>query len=86
MNFRISKYSPSPPKLTDTTNESTPIAQIYGYTVLMGFGSGAYLMAGYAVVEKIVGPEELSNAVGFMVIGEYGHQKHHSKNEKSKQP
>ena len=35
----------------------------------MGLGSGAYLMAGFDVVEKMVGPDELSNAVSFMAIG-----------------
>lgn len=37
----------------------------------MGLGSGAYLMAGFNVVEKLVGPNELSNAVSFMAIGPF---------------
>lgn len=39
----------------------------------MGLGSGAYLMAGFNVVEMMVGPEELSNAVSFMAIGMSSH-------------
>ncbi|KAI4233072.1 MAG: hypothetical protein L6R40_007195 [Gallowayella cf. fulva] len=53
-----------------TNTTTTPVANIYGYTVLMGLGSGAYLMAGFNVVEKLVGPNELSNAVSFMAIAQ----------------
>ncbi|CAL8575783.1 hypothetical protein XPA_001687 [Xanthoria parietina] len=53
-----------------TNTPTTPIAHIYGYSIPMGLGSGAYLMAGFDVVEKMVGPDELSNAVSFMAIAQ----------------
>ncbi|KAI4264552.1 MAG: hypothetical protein L6R42_000355 [Xanthoria sp. 1 TBL-2021] len=54
----------------NTNTPTTPVAKIYGYSILMGLGSGAYLMAGFNVVEMMVGPEELSNAVSFMAIAQ----------------
>ncbi|CAO1597608.1 hypothetical protein XANCAGTX0491_001415 [Xanthoria calcicola] len=53
-----------------TSTPTTPVAHIYGYSIPMGLGSGAYLMAGFNVVEKMVGPDELSNAVSFMAIAQ----------------
>lgn len=35
----------------------------------MGLGSGAYLMAGFSVVDEMALPSDLSNAVSFMAIG-----------------
>ncbi|KAL9026073.1 MAG: hypothetical protein Q9196_005210 [Gyalolechia fulgens] len=52
-----------------TNTPTTPVANIYGYSILMGLGSGAYLMAGFNVVEKMALPSDLSNAVSFMAIG-----------------
>lgn len=37
--------------------------------MLMGIGAGSYLAASFAVVQALVTPEEVSNAVGFMSVG-----------------
>ena len=35
----------------------------------MGIGAGSFLASSFAVVQALVSPEEISNAVGFMSIG-----------------
>ena len=35
----------------------------------MGIGAGSFLASSFAVVQALVPPEEISNAVGFMSIG-----------------
>ena len=49
-----------------TVDASTSTSRVYGYTVILGIGAGMYLQAGYPVVQMLVSPEELGNAVGFM--------------------
>ena len=39
----------------------------------MGIGAGSYLASSFAVVQALVPPEEISNAVGFMSIGKLSH-------------
>ena len=56
--------------LLDTINPDTAPAKIYGFTVLMGIGAGTYLASSFAVVQALVSVEDLSNAVGFMSIGQ----------------
>ena len=55
--------------LADTVNVDTSASRVYGYTVLMGIGAGSFLASSFAVVQALVSPEEISNAVGFMSIG-----------------
>lgn len=52
-----------------TINESTLVANVYGYTILVGAGAGCYLAAGFAVMQALVPVEDVSNAVGFQAIG-----------------
>ena len=53
-----------------TVNPSTSTSAVYGYTVILGIGAGSYLQAGYAVVQLLVPPEEIGNAVGFMSVAQ----------------
>ncbi|KAI1470394.1 MFS general substrate transporter [Daldinia caldariorum] len=53
-----------------TINTTTSEANIYGYTVLLGGGCGAYFTAGFSVVQSIVPVAELSNAISFMATGQ----------------
>ena len=50
---------------------STSTSRIYGYIVLLGIGTGSYLLAGVAVVQAKVPASEVNNAVGFMTLGVY---------------
>lgn len=53
----------------DTVHYDTPIANIYGYTVLIGVGAGCYIVAGFSVIQSLVAPSNIANAVGVMAIG-----------------
>ena len=48
----------------------TSDGKIYGYTALIGAGTGAYFTAGFAIAQGVVPSSELSNSVGFMAIGQ----------------
>lgn len=48
----------------------TSDGKIYGYTALIGTGTGVYFTAGFAVAQGVVPASELSNSVGFMAIGQ----------------
>jgi hypothetical protein len=43
---------------------------VYGYEVLLGFGVGAYLQAGYAVIQGVLDPSQMSYAITFMLVGQ----------------
>ena len=52
----------------DTVNPDTSTSNIYGYTILVGAGSGCYLVAGFAIVQSLVPIKDIANAVGAMTI------------------
>jgi hypothetical protein len=49
---------------------TTPASNIYGYSVLMGIGSGAFIQAGFSVAQAIVEPHNIPSAVGFISQGQ----------------
>jgi len=49
---------------------NTPISRVYGYEVLVGVGLGCYLQAGYAVIQGVLDPSQMSYAVTFMLLGQ----------------
>ncbi|KAH7390153.1 MFS transporter [Cadophora sp. MPI-SDFR-AT-0126] len=53
-----------------TINETTPNASIYGYTILVGTGAGAYIVCGFAIHQSLVSASEISNAVSAMTIAQ----------------
>ncbi|KAJ2988786.1 hypothetical protein NUW58_g3795 [Xylaria curta] len=53
-----------------TVSETTPNANVYGYTILVGAGSGCYIVAGFGIVQSLVPPEEIANAIGAMTISQ----------------
>ncbi|KAI0505656.1 major facilitator superfamily-domain-containing protein [Xylaria bambusicola] len=53
-----------------TVHETTPNANIYGYTILVGAGAGFYIVAGFGIVQSLVSTEEIANAVGAMTISQ----------------
>lgn len=54
--------------LTDTTDEHTPNANIYGYSILIGVGVGCYVVAGFPIAQALVPASEIGNAVGCMTV------------------
>ncbi|KAA8650688.1 hypothetical protein EYZ11_006262 [Aspergillus tanneri] len=53
-----------------TVNERTSTAKVYGYSVVIGFGAGAYLQLPFAVAQMIVEPSYITAAVGFMAFAQ----------------
>lgn len=48
---------------------TTSTASIYGFEVLMGVGAGCQAQTGYAVLQALIDPSKVSQALGFMMLG-----------------
>ncbi|KAK4861978.1 hypothetical protein LT330_003116 [Penicillium expansum] len=55
-------------KNTDAADIHTSNARIYGYSILVGSGAGCYVVSGFPVVQSLVEPKDIPNAVGAMAI------------------
>lgn len=55
-----------------TIDANTSDARIYGYSVLTAFGVGLFSQAGFAVAQMKAAPQQLSQAVAFIGIGQVG--------------
>jgi len=53
-----------------TVDESTSVARVYGYSILIGFGDGLFAQASFSVAQAIVEPEFISSAVGFITCAQ----------------
>ncbi|KAJ5628751.1 hypothetical protein N7490_010979 [Penicillium lividum] len=53
-------------------NVETSPSYIYGFEALLGLGGGAFVQAGYAVIQTVVPPKDLGYAVSFMMIAQIG--------------
>ncbi|KAL5356460.1 major facilitator superfamily domain-containing protein [Aspergillus floccosus] len=51
-----------------TADINTSNAKIYGYCILVGAGSGCYVVAGFPVVQSLVELKDIPNAVGAMAV------------------
>ncbi|KAL8728429.1 MAG: hypothetical protein Q9166_005391 [cf. Caloplaca sp. 2 TL-2023] len=49
---------------------STSTAKIYGYEVILGVGTGAYIQAGYGVIQAIMEPSNMSYAITFLMLAQ----------------
>ncbi|KAI9782502.1 MAG: hypothetical protein M1839_004988 [Geoglossum umbratile] len=49
-----------------TIDDKTTTAQIYGYSILVGIGCGAYIQASFSVAQSKVSPAEIPSVVGFI--------------------
>ena len=57
---------------TARIDKHTSEAQIYGFEVLIGVGAGCFIQAGYAVIQAVTPPAELSYAISFMMLAQLG--------------
>lgn len=48
----------------------TKAANLYGYTILVGIGSGLYVQAGFSVAQAKVPSNQLGAATGFIALGQ----------------
>ncbi|KAI9703719.1 MAG: hypothetical protein M1836_007489 [Candelina mexicana] len=51
---------------------NTAQGAIYGYEVLLGVGTGAYIQAGYAVIQAVTDPADMFYAIAFMMVAQIG--------------
>ncbi|KAL8654818.1 MAG: hypothetical protein Q9210_001276 [Variospora velana] len=49
---------------------NTSTAKIYGYEVLLGIGTGAYIQAGYGVIQAIIEPAKMAYAISFIMLAQ----------------
>lgn len=56
--------------LSDTADEHTSNAKIYGYTIILGVGVGCYCQAGFPIAQLKVAASDISYSVGFMTISQ----------------
>ncbi|MCJ1478386.1 hypothetical protein MMC13_007066 [Lambiella insularis] len=55
-----------------TVSASSPIAHIYGYSILVAFGCGIALQTGYALATVKVPTHDISNALSLQNVGQIG--------------
>jgi len=53
-----------------TVNEHSSTASIYGYSILLGIGSGAFIQASFAVAQAKVEPKYIPSVIGFITSGQ----------------
>lgn len=56
--------------LLHVVNLDTKAANLYGYTILIGLGTGLYVQAGFSVAQAKVAPSQLGAATGFIALGQ----------------
>ncbi|KAM3564449.1 hypothetical protein ARSEF4850_001859 [Beauveria asiatica] len=49
-----------------TVKLTTSVSNVYGYTVIVGFGVGMFAQASYSVAQAVVKPELVPSAIGFI--------------------
>jgi hypothetical protein len=55
-----------------TVNQSTPLANVYGYEILIGLGSGASTQLNFAVASIMVPPADIPHSTGWIAFAQLG--------------
>ena len=53
-----------------TIDLDSPTSRIYGFSILLGAGSGCFIQASFSVSQAKVKPEQIADVVGFISIGQ----------------
>lgn len=53
-----------------TVRDSTSLAAIYGYSVVLGIGGGCFLMSAFGCVSAVVSEDDVFNAIGVMSVAQ----------------
>ena len=53
-----------------TVDFNTSTSAIYGYTVLIGLGSGIFAITAFSVAQAVVDPKDIPAAIGFAMCGQ----------------
>ncbi|KAL8695938.1 MAG: hypothetical protein Q9201_007895 [Fulgogasparrea decipioides] len=56
--------------LCSIITRTTSTAKIYGFEILLGIGAGCQAQTGYAVMQAIVDPTQVSQAISFMLLAQ----------------
>jgi MFS family permease len=56
--------------LFHTVTLDTSAAKIYGYSVLIGLGTGMFIQAGFAIAQAKVPKDQIAAATGFIALGQ----------------
>lgn len=56
--------------LFHTIDLDTSAAKIYGFSILVGFGSGLFSQAGYSIAQAKVPKDQIAGATGFIALGQ----------------
>jgi hypothetical protein len=56
--------------LFHTIDLDTTAAKIYGYSILVGIGSGLFSQAGYSIAQAKVPKDQIAGATGFIALGQ----------------
>jgi len=48
-----------------TVDVDTSVSRVYGYSIILGFGTGLFAQASFSVAQTTVEPEFIASAVGF---------------------
>ena len=55
-----------------TVNMDSSTSRIYGYSILLAIGAGAFIQASYSVAQSKVKPEDIPLSIGFITAGQVG--------------
>jgi len=53
-----------------TVDKDTTVARVYGYSTILGFGSGLFIQASFSVAQAVVSPDMVPSAVGFITCAQ----------------
>ena len=54
-----------------TVDQDSSVARVYGYTVLMGIGTGMFGQAGFSVAQAVVDIENVAPAIAFITLAQF---------------
>ncbi|KAL8806271.1 MAG: hypothetical protein Q9182_001418 [Xanthomendoza sp. 2 TL-2023] len=55
-----------------TVNNNSSTARVYGYSILLAIGAGAFVQASFSVAQAKVRPPDIPLAIGFITAGQIG--------------
>lgn len=55
-----------------TVNNGSSTARVYGYSILLAIGAGAFVQSSFSVAQAKVKPEVIPQAIGFITAGQIG--------------
>jgi hypothetical protein len=53
-----------------TIDVDTSVSRVYGYSIIVGFGTGLFAQASFSVAQATVEPELIASAVGFITCAQ----------------